>query len=137
MKATRQELVSVELQRAEEAFAVARLALEGHFWNSAASELYYAYFYLIQALFAATNMQAHTHSGVKSIFSLRFIKENLIDEKWGKLLSRLFEFRQKGNYGDYKVTGEEILPLEDNVKAFKIIVLELIEQAGYKTNNES
>lgn len=100
MKAGKLELIKAELQRAEEAYAIARFASEAHFWNSLAGELYYTCFHLIQAIFVERGLQAYTHTGAKAMFSLHFIKEGEIDEKWGKLLAALFRYRQQGNYGD-------------------------------------
>lgn len=137
MKAGKQDLIDLELMRSKEAFTMAEMAIEAEFWNSAAGELYYACFYLIQALFRANDVQAHTHTGLKSLFSSRFIKEKALDEKWGKLLAKLFQYRQRGSYGDYGVGKETILPLINDVNEFKKIVSGIIEQKGYKTNNES
>lgn len=137
MNGSRQDMVYAHLQRAEEAHTMAGFALEAGFWNSAATELYYTCFYLIQSLFIVYEIQAHTHTGVKSLFSERFIKVHIIDERWGKLLAKLFKYRQDSNYGDYKVKQEAIFPLATEVKDFKRTVLDLIVQAGYKTNNES
>jgi uncharacterized protein (UPF0332 family) len=85
MKADKQELIRAQLSRAEEAYTMATLAIEAKFWNSAASELYYTCFYLIRALFSLHDIQAQTHSGVKSLFALKFIKEQHI-EKDGKIV---------------------------------------------------
>ena len=74
---------------------------------------------------------------MKSLFAGQFIKEGEIDEKWGKLVARLFEYRQRGYYGDYKVSENDIVPLVKEVEEFKKIVLDLLEKEGYKTNNES
>ena len=52
-------------------------------------------------------------------------------------VAKLFVHRQRGNYGDYKLTREDILPMVNEAKEFKKIVLDLLKQAGYKTNNES
>ncbi len=137
MKLTRQDLIWEELGRADESLSMAKLALEAQYWNSAAVELYYTCYYFIQALFLALDVQAHTHAGMKSLFSQKFIKENLIDEKYAKLLGQLLIYRHEGNYGGYKVTEEAILPYQKEVEGFKTAVLALLQQLGYKINNES
>lgn len=86
-------------------------------------------FYLITALFAKHDIITHTHAGVKSTFSLYFVKEGKVDAKWGKLLSNLFNRRQSGDYDDFVyLTAEEISPFIQEVKEFKRVILELIEQ---------
>lgn len=62
MNAGKQELITAELQRAEEAFVMLKIALAELFWNSAAGELYYTYYHLIQELFVEHEIQAYTHA---------------------------------------------------------------------------
>jgi uncharacterized protein (UPF0332 family) len=82
MKAGKQELINAELQRAREAHLMSQLAVEAQLWNSVAGELYYTCFHLGRTLFTKDDIQAHTHSGVKSLLSSRFIKEGKMDKKW-------------------------------------------------------
>lgn len=137
MKATKQELIDLQLERAQESLAMAKLALESHFWNSAASELYYTFYYFVCLLFSVHDIDAQTHKGVKTLFAQKFIKENKLDAKWGGIFAKLFECRQQGDYGNFKMTEEVIAPLAKDVEEFKTIVLALLQQAGYKTRNES
>ncbi|MDP3912755.1 MAG: hypothetical protein Q8R96_03350 [Bacteroidota bacterium] len=39
-------------------------------------------------------------SGVRSQFSLHFIKSGKLDRKYGALLSELYDWRQKADYGN-------------------------------------
>lgn len=123
------KLIAYRLERADEAFNLAQLAIEKKYWNSAASELYYACFYSILALFAKDNIRSSTHSGVKSLLSSGFIRENKIESKWGKLFSILFNKRQEGDYGDFiNLAEDEIMPLVNEVEQFRIVVNELLQQ---------
>jgi len=50
---------------------------------------------------------------------LHFIKTGIIDREYGKLFTKLYDFRQKGDYGDmYDYNEEIVLPLIDKVKDF-------------------
>jgi uncharacterized protein (UPF0332 family) len=123
------EVVTYRLQRAEEAFNVALLTIEKQYWNSAASDLYYTCFYLLLALFAKHNISSTTHSGVKTLFNLHFIKEKKVDEKFGKLVKRLFDKRQKADYADLvELTYDDVMPLLSQVEEFKKVIIELIRQ---------
>jgi uncharacterized protein len=52
-------------------------------------------------------------------FGLQFVKTNLIDKQFGKLYSKLFDYRQKGDYGDlYDFDENTIKPLLEPVKDF-------------------
>lgn len=74
------------------------------------------------------SIKTHTHSGVKSLFALTFIKEGKIEAKWGKLLVTLFDKRQEGDYGDFVyLTEAEIKPLVQEVEAFRLVILDLLK----------
>lgn len=89
--------------------------------------MYYTCFYLITALYAKHNITTHTHAGVKAVFGLQFIKEGLVEAKWGKLLATLFDKRQIGDYGDFAVlTQEDILPLLKEVEEFRAMIMKLL-----------
>lgn len=116
----KQELIEFRVKKANEAFVMASMAAERELWNSVVSELYYACFYLVIAFFAKNDIKTSTHSGVKTVFGLHFIKTGLLDAKWGRLLSDLFGMRQDADYRDFKIfTKEEIMPLLNQVTEFR------------------
>jgi len=41
------------------------------------------------------------HSGVRALFNREFIKTGIVREKLGDFYNNKFEFRQKGDYGDF------------------------------------
>jgi hypothetical protein len=74
--------------------------------------LYYAAFYAVIALLLIENYDGLTHDGTRSQFNLKFIKDGKIQKDFGKLYSKLFDWRQKGDYGDlFDFTEELVLPL--------------------------
>lgn len=128
MSKTKDDLIQFRLEKAEEALETAKFAIGREFWSTAASELYYACYYLVTALFAKYELDTSTHAGVKSQFSLKFIKEQKIDMKWGKLLAVLFDKRQKGDYGDFMtLTEEEVEPYFNEVREFKIVIQQMLQ----------
>ena len=127
MSNIKEELVIYRLNRAKESFAMASIAASKKYWNSAASELYYTCYYCVIALFAKNDIKTSTHSGVKTILGLNFIKENKLDARWGKFLSKLFDLRQDGDYGDFMVLREEeILPLVVQAEEFMKLIESMI-----------
>jgi len=42
-----------------------------------------------------------THAGIKTQFFLHYIKTQKIETELGKVYSDLFDWRQKGDYGDF------------------------------------
>ena len=80
--------------------------------NSAVNRLYYALFYAVNALLVSNEIYSQSHSGMKSQFSLHFIKSGKLDKKYGKLLAQLYDWRQKGDYEnlfDYKAESVDLL----------------------------
>ncbi len=127
------ELINFRLNRADEALEVALLAASKKYWNSAASALYYTCYYLIIALFVKNNIKTSTHSGVRTVFGSHFIQKGIIDQRWAKLLSKLFRMRQDSDYGDFIVFKEnEIRPFIDQVEEFRILIKDLIAEGPKK-----
>jgi uncharacterized protein (UPF0332 family) len=51
--------------------------------------------------------------------SINFIKTGKIENKFGTLYSKLFDYRQKGDYGDmFDFTEEIVAPLLEQVLVF-------------------
>jgi len=108
----RNDYVEYRLEKAEETYDVAVLLVENSKWNSAVNRLYYACFYAITALLVQSEFEAKTHSGVKTQFFLHYIKTGKMSLEFGKLYSDLFDWRQKGDYGDFfDFTAEDVEPL--------------------------
>ena len=74
-------------------------------------------------------IQTKSHSATKSQFSLNFVKTGKFDKKYGKLLSELFDWRQKGDY-------ENIFDYDkDSVQPLFKPVHEMIELIEKEINN--
>ena len=94
----RKEYIFYRIETAYKTLDAAKLLSENGFWNSAVNRLYYALFYAVKALLVSNNIYSQSHSGMKSQFSLHFIKSGKLDKKYGKLLTQLYDWRQKGDY---------------------------------------
>ena len=115
----RTDYIKYRLQRAEESFDDALILAEKERWNSVVNRLYYSCFYAVIALLLKNDIETQTHDGARTQFGLRFIKTNRINREFGKLYTKLFDMRQKGDYGDmYDYDKEIVLPLIDLTKSF-------------------
>ena len=94
----RKEYVNYRIESAYKTFKAAEVLAENGFWNSAVNRLYYSLFYAVNALLVANEIMTKSHSATKSQFSLHFVKTGKFDKKYDKLLSELFDWRQKGDY---------------------------------------
>ncbi len=67
-------LIGYRCQRSDEAIQEAELLCQEGFYNAAVNRLYYACYYVISALFLKDDIQAHTHSGMKTLFGMHYVK---------------------------------------------------------------
>jgi len=104
-------------------------------WNATINRLYYACFYAVIALLLKNGIRTLTHDGARTQFGLQFVKTGLMDKQFGKLYSKLFDYRQKGDYGDlFDFDAELVTPLVDSAKEFLNEIKKLLfDQA---TNNK-
>ena len=113
------ELITYRLQKARESYQAAALMRDNQQWNFCINRLYYACFYAVIALLLKHDITPRTHDGAKRQFGLHFIKTGKIGQAEGKLYSKLFNQRQKGDYGDmFDFTEEEVIPLFQSVQNF-------------------
>lgn len=123
----RNDYIKYRFQKAEEAFQDAELLAKSQRWNATINRLYYACFYAVTALLLKNNITTHTHDGSRTQFSLHFIKNGLLPIKFGKHFSKLFDMRQKGDYGDlYDYDKESTLPLIKDTREFLEEIQKLI-----------
>lgn len=114
-----EDYIKYRLRKAEDAFNDALLLADNERWNSVINRLYYSCFYSVIALLLKNNIKSQTHDGSRTQFGLHYVKPGLIDKKFGKLYTKLFDFRQKGDYGDlFDYDKETVLPLIESVREF-------------------
>ena len=119
------EYVKYRIESAQKTFDAAKVLAENGFWNSAVNRLYYALFYAVNALLILNKIQTKSHSATKSQFSLFFVKTGKFDKKYGRLLSELFDWRQKGDYENiFDYDNESVKPLFEPVAE----MIDLIEK---------
>lgn len=94
----KKEYVRYRIDSAFQTLEAASVLSEKGFYNSAVNRLYYSAFYAINALLVLNDIFTKSHSSTKSQFSLRFVKTGEFDKKYGRLLSELYDWRQKGDY---------------------------------------
>jgi uncharacterized protein (UPF0332 family) len=95
------ELVKYRLNRARETYNEVSILVKNELWNTAVNRLYYSCFYAVIALLANEGVEIQTHSGVRQLFGLHFVKTGKIEPESGRFLARLFDLRQTGDYDDF------------------------------------
>ena len=94
------------------------LAADGDF-DSAASRLYYAMFYVAEALLDAQGLTFTSHKAVISAFGQHFAKTKELDLRFHQALLSAFSQRQIGDYTtDAGLTREDINTLISDAQDF-------------------
>ncbi|HCI56377.1 MAG TPA: HEPN domain-containing protein [Bacteroidales bacterium] len=132
-KTTQEDYINYRLERAWKTFEDAKYLASKKSWNSSINRLYYACFYSVLALFSKYQIACHKHSGVKTQFSLYFIKTGLLDKEYGKLYGDLFDLRHKSDYGDFiEIEEKNVLSMIPKVEQFLYKIQFLIKNKDSK-----
>ncbi len=100
MNPEKESYIKYRISRAWDTFDDAKILASKRKWNSTINRLYYSAYYAVMALLLKNDLNPNTHNGAKSNFTEHFIKNQIIDKKYGKIYSQLFTWRQKGDYDD-------------------------------------
>jgi uncharacterized protein (UPF0332 family) len=95
------EAIKIQLDRAKELLDEIPIHISHNFFNTALNRLYYSCFYGARALALSIDLVPKTHTGILKIIHLHFVKENILDESFSKLLARLYNFGQKQTMMDH------------------------------------
>ena len=110
MTAPNDALVAYRLQRSREALVEARLLADHEHTNAAVNRLYYACFHAVSALLYSRGLVSAKHSGIRSLFGLRFVKTGLVPKDLAAFYNDLFEHRQESDYADFYQVDPSLLP---------------------------
>lgn len=94
----RAENTRLELERAAEALAAARVLLGANLHRDAASRAYYAAFHGVRALLLTRGIQAKSHSGAMSLFNREFVRTGRLPPTWNARIGNLAQMRHTADY---------------------------------------
>lgn len=124
----RKLLVEYETEKAHKLTDQFPILENAELWDTLANRVYYAVFHAVTALLIKNGLHAGSHQGVSVLFNKHFVKENLVDEKYGRLLARLENMREKSDYTClFETTKEEVLPMIPQAKEMISIIEKLID----------
>ena len=121
----RTEIVKYRIEKAYRTYQEAVGSIE-----TASNRLYYAAYYAVSALLISYKYEASTHNGVIQMFGKVFLKNNIIDKKYGKTFNQLFSLRLTGDYEDRHILDmeTEVLPLVEPAKELIDLVSEMAKK---------
>jgi len=122
-------IVKYRLERAKDTLLDVYISIQNNRWNNAANRLYYACFYATVALLLNDGHQAHTHSGVRALLGLHYVKNGIIGEELNQAYRRMFNLRQTGDYDDLAIiTENDVKPLIDLANRYITQIEKLINR---------
>lgn len=100
-KNDRENLIIYRLEQANETILDVQLLIENDRLRSAVNRIYYGMFYSLLALGLEHKYASSKHSQLIGWFNKNFIRDGLIDSKYGKIINKSFNRRTKGDYDIY------------------------------------
>jgi hypothetical protein len=94
----RKILVGYWLEKARESLQSARNEYRDGHLSFAMNRIYYACFYGLTAFFRDKDKMFKKHKGLRSALHRDLIRNEIIEERWGKFFDDVFEARQRGDY---------------------------------------
>lgn len=122
-------LVKYRIGKAEETLKEIDILIKNELWNTAVNRIYYANYYAVTALLISQNIRAVTHTGVRLMLSLHFVKTDIIDRDLGKFYSYIFDMRHTADYSDYiDYDQNHVMPLIEPSKKLIKKISEILSQ---------
>ncbi|OGW76580.1 MAG: hypothetical protein A3J52_02785 [Omnitrophica bacterium RIFCSPHIGHO2_02_FULL_49_9] len=107
------------LTKAEASIKATELLLEAKQAEFAASRIYYAMFYIAEALLYEKGLKFKKHSAVHSAFGEQFSKTGILDAKFHKTLVKAFENRLISDYDiDAAIPTEDVRDMTAQAREF-------------------
>ena len=101
------DLSRYRFQDAEEKLESATILLREKHFKDSLSRSYYAMFSAVRALLALRGLDSRKHSGIISLFNQHFVKPQIINASYGRLLKKAQYSRERSDYGDYIIVTAE------------------------------
>ena len=98
MEPKTKDLIVIQIEKSNEKLKAARVLLKEGFADDAISRAYYSMFHAASAVLFAEGITAESHSALKTMFGLHFVKTGKIDKKYGRWLNKLKDERENGDY---------------------------------------
>jgi uncharacterized protein (UPF0332 family) len=112
-------LIKLRLNQAFESIQEAELLIANKMFRAATNRIYFGMFYALLALAIKYHFKTSKHTQLIGWFNRVFIKENLIEKKFGKIINSAFELRTEGDYIAFiQFDNEDLNKNLNDMKAF-------------------
>lgn len=120
------------LARSQRYTKSARLLINDKDYESATSRIYYAMFYVTEALLLTKGLSFSSHKAVLSAFGEHFVKTDVFPKDLSKFLTRAFEKRQISDYEfTFVISEKEAKELLKEAENFIASAVEYLKKEDY------
>jgi uncharacterized protein (UPF0332 family) len=125
----RQILIIHRLEKADELIKEVHSHIENRHYVTAVNRIYYGMYHSLSALALKNSFITSKHQQLIGWFNKNFVKENLVDQKYGKIINTAFEMRTKGDYDDFVNYDKDVVKLlHDEMSEFVLMIKTLIDK---------
>lgn len=125
----RSTLINIKTEKSKKAIEDVDFLIKNDKLTLAVNRIYYGLFYAASALALKYLFSTNKHQQLIGWFNMKFIKENKIDGKYGRILHKAFDKRTKGDYDDFVVfEKEEVEEMFSEMKEFVSKIIEMLNE---------
>jgi uncharacterized protein (UPF0332 family) len=96
-----EDLIRYRREKSKETLEDAYILFRAGRLFSALNRIYYALFYEVMALLLTKDLSSARHTGIRALFNEHFVRTGKVSMESGRFFSRMYDFRQKGDYADF------------------------------------
>ena len=96
-----EELIRYRREKSKETLEDAHILFRAGRLFSALNRIYYSLFYEVMALLLTKDLSSARHTGIRALFNEHFVRTGKVSVELGRFFSRIYDFRQKGDYADF------------------------------------
>ena len=121
----KKELIKYSIERANKAINDVEFLIENEKYYLATNRIYYGIYYSLSALALKHSFQTSKHTQLIGWFNKNFVKNGILEKRFGKYIQNAFEQRMEGDYGTFVNFEKE--EIDNSLKEMKEVINRIIE----------
>lgn len=115
----RNSLIEYRIEQAYETVSDVELLIKNDRLRSAVNRIYYGMFYALSALALKYRYETSKHAQLIGWFNKNFVKEGIVSPEFGKMITKAYNRRTKGDYDFYMEFDKDLVEdMFDKMKRF-------------------
>lgn len=115
----RETLIKYRIEKAESTIKDVEFLIKNDKFEISVTRIYYGIFYILSALALKYNFNTSKHQQLIGWFNQTFVKEGVLDKKYGRIVHKAYDKRSKSDYGDFvEFSRDEVEELFNEMKEF-------------------